>query len=104
MGRVGLLPGFIGFAHRTTWTPVNALLLNAVLGIAAILFLDTARLITLSAMGAAVLYVVAMLSLIRLRRTEPDLVRPYRAPLYPWLPLIALSLAALCFCIMAWTL
>jgi ethanolamine permease len=102
MGRVGILPRFVGFTHRTTWTPANALLLNAAAGIAAILFLDTAKLITLSAMGAAVLYVVAMLSLIRLRRTEPGLARPYRTPFYPWLPIIALVIAAFAFCVMAY--
>lgn len=34
-----------------------------------------------------------MLSLFRLRRTEPDLERPFRAPLYPALPAVALTLA-----------
>ena len=102
MGRVGFLPRAIGLAHPFTRTPVNALLLNAAAGIGAILFLDTAKLITLSAMGAAVLYVVAMISLIRLRKKEPDLVRPYRTPLYPWLPLIALAVAAFSFCVMVY--
>src|SRR5712672_77103 len=36
-----------------------------------------------------------MLSLFRLRRREPDLERPFAAPLYPWFPAIALLLAAI---------
>jgi len=35
-----------------------------------------------------------MLSLFRLRRREPDLARPYRAPGFPIVPGFALALAA----------
>ena len=102
MGRVGFLPHFIGHTLRTTKTPAAALLLNLVIGIAAILFLNTGGLITMSAFGAVTLYVVSMLALLRLRKLEPDLARPYRTPLYPLLPLTAIviatgSLATMCY-------
>ncbi len=47
--------------------------------------------------GALVMYGMSMASLFRLRRSEPDLARPYRAPFYPVAPAIALALAAICF-------
>ena len=100
MGRAGILPRAIGTAHPTTRTPVYALLLNAAFGAAAIHWFDTTRLITFSAIGAVVLYIVSMLALLRLRRKEPGLPRPYRAPFYPWFPLIALTLAAFALCVM----
>ena len=94
MGRVGFLPHFIGHTVRRTKTPVAALFLNLAIGVTAILWLDTDGLITMSALGAVTLYVVSMIALLRLRRTEPDLPRPYRVPLYPLFPLVALILAA----------
>ncbi len=93
MGRVGFLPHFIGRVHPRTETPLNALLLNMAIGMAAILFFDTGKLITMSAMGAALLYIVSMLALFQLRKKEPDLKRPYRTPFYPWFPATALVIA-----------
>ena len=46
MGRVRFLPEFIGRVHPRTGTPINALLLNLLIGTLSILFLDTGRLIT----------------------------------------------------------
>ena len=37
------------------------------------------------------MYAVSMLALFRLRRSQPELARPYRAPLYPYLPAVALG-------------
>jgi ethanolamine permease len=54
----------------------------------------TASIVTLSAMGALLMYTVAMAALFRLRAIEPHLVRPFRAPLYPFLPALALLMAA----------
>ncbi len=54
----------------------------------------------MSALGAVTLYIIAMLSLFALRRREPDLPRPYRAPCYPILPLVAFLLAALALLMM----
>ena len=43
-----------------------------------------------------------MLALFRLRRTQPDLERPYRAPFYPVLPLVALALSVLSLAVIVW--
>jgi len=37
-----------------------------------------------------------MASLFKLRRSEPALERPYRAPAYPWFPALALGAAVVC--------
>ena len=50
-----------------------------------------------AAFGALMLYMLSMLSLFKLREVEPELERPYRAPLYPVLPGLAFVLAAFCF-------
>ncbi|HEY2837909.1 MAG TPA: amino acid permease [Pirellulales bacterium] len=95
MGRVGFLPRVLGKTHPRFHTPVNALLLNMAIGVTAIFCFDTGGLITMSALGAVTLYVIAMLSLFALRKREPDLPRPYRAPFYPVTPAVALVLALL---------
>ena len=41
-----------------------------------------------------------MAALFALRRREPDLPRPYRVPLYPLLPLVAMTLAAVALAVM----
>jgi ethanolamine permease len=49
------------------------------------------------------MYVLAMAALFQLRTSEPGLLRPFRAPLFPWLPGLALALAVLCLISVAWT-
>jgi len=97
MGRVGFLPRATGHVHPATNTPVIALLINMAIGIVAICFLDTAGLITMSAFGAVTLYIISMVALLRLRKLEPDLERPYKTPFYPLFPLAALIIAVFCF-------
>jgi uncharacterized membrane protein len=43
-----------------------------------------------------------MAALFKLRRSEPKLIRPFRAPLYPWAPAFALAMAVLCLVAMVW--
>ena len=57
----------------------------------------TGDIITLSVFGALALYVISMLSLLKLRKSEPELERPYRAPGFPYVPYLALGLAAASF-------
>jgi ethanolamine permease len=100
MGRVGFLPHVLGRAHPRTGTPVNALALNFAIGVVSIYFLDTAGLITMSALAAVTLYIISMTALFALRRHEPDLPRPYRTPFYPLLPAVAMLLATLALLMM----
>lgn len=55
-------------------------------------FLDTAELITISALGACGMYILSLVSYFVLRKKEPEMPRPYKAPLYPLLPGVALIL------------
>jgi ethanolamine permease len=96
LARAGYLPSFLAYIHPTRHTPVWAVVVPALLGAAVVLTGKTDAAITLSVLGAAVLYLLSMVSLFVLRRRQPDLPRPFRAPLYPLFPLIALALALLC--------
>jgi ethanolamine permease len=96
-GRVKFAPAFLGSVSKQFQTPANALLVNMGIGILALLTGKTAEIITMSVFGALTLYVVSMISLLRLRRSEPNLPRPFRVPLYPVFPWTALVIATISF-------
>ncbi len=99
-GRVKFAPAFLGKIHSRFRTPSNALLVNMVIGIIALLTGKTSEIITISVFGALTLYMVSMVSMLRLRIKEPALERPFKVPLYPFFPLIALIIAAVSFAAM----
>lgn len=74
-------------------TPANALVINMLIGILALVTGRTAEVITLSVFGALTLYCFSMISLVRLRSKEPDLDRPFKTPFYPFFPWIAFGIA-----------
>lgn len=105
LARAGYLPGYFAKVHPRFRTPVRALIAGGVVGIAAV-FSDewvtfggqplTANIVTMAVLGAIVMYIVSMAALLRLRRTEPDLHRPFQAPFYPVFPLLALIGGVVC--------
>ena len=92
-GRVNYAPSILGKVHPKFKTPANALLLNMLLGIGALLTGRTADIITISVFGAITLYIISMITVVVLRNKEPGLQRPFRVPFYPVFPLIALTIA-----------
>ncbi|MDZ0572610.1 ethanolamine permease [Klebsiella variicola] len=111
LARAGYLPAGLATLNRRTRTPHLAILAGGVVGIAAI-FSDslitisgmplTACIVTMSVFGAIVMYITSMAALFKLRRSEPKLIRPFRAPLYPLAPAFALGMAVLCLVAMVW--
>lgn len=82
--------------------PVNAVLFTTGFGIVALLSGKTNELITLAAIGAVVMYMISMASLLALRKKEPDLLRPYKTPFYPYFPIISFGLSLVCFLAMTY--
>ncbi|WP_404710083.1 ethanolamine permease [Sphingomonas sp. MMS24-J13] len=111
LARAGYLPAACARLHPRFQTPDVATIVGGVIGIAAI-YSDnliviagqtlTASIVTLSAFGALLMYVTSMASLFRLRRIAPDLDRPWRTPLYPLAPAVALGIAGFALLTMAW--
>jgi amino acid transporter len=93
LARAGQLPSKLGEV-APSGIPRWSLAVSSVLAIA---FAATGTYETVVAMNVAVglLVVIAVnLSAIRLRRSEPDLPRPFRIPWFPLPPLIAIGLNA----------
>lgn len=105
LARAGFLPAYFAEVHPTFRTPVRALVVGGVVGVAAV-FSDefvtfggqslTANIVTMAVLGALVMYIVSMAALFKLRQTEPNLERPFRAPFYPVFPAIALGTGVVC--------
>jgi len=91
-GKARFAPPVFGKIHPTFHTPANALLLNMGIGIVALLTGRTAEIITIAVFGALFLYLFSMLSLIKLRISEPELPRPFKVPFYPLFPYTALTI------------
>ncbi|MFB9240500.1 ethanolamine permease [Massilia antarctica] len=105
LAREGYLPHYFAKIHPRFKTPHRAVLAGGVVGIAAIYSDElikiggqtlTANIVTMSVFGAITMYIVSMLALFKLRRSEPQMVRPFSAPLYPYVPLFALLGALVC--------
>ena len=92
-GKARCIPEIFGRIHPSFNTPVYALLLNMALGIIALFTGQTADIISIACFGAITLYIFAMLSVLIIRKKEPDLPRPFSVPLYPYFPIIALVIA-----------
>ncbi|HTJ97729.1 MAG TPA: ethanolamine permease [Rhodocyclaceae bacterium] len=109
--RAGYLPGWFGAVHPKFKTPHRAIIAGGVIGIAAI-FSDellqfggqtlTANIVTMSVFGALLMYILSMAALFKLRRTEPQMQRPFKAPFYPIFPAIALGGATIALLTVIW--
>jgi amino acid transporter len=74
--------------HPQFRTPHVAILLSAVLGIALVMSRSFESLANTFVLAAWPFYALSVAALFRLRRTRPELARPYRAAGYPFVPAI----------------
>ena len=88
MSRDGLLPSALASVHKKFLTPwINTLLVGAAaMGAAGFLSLDA--LSDLSNVGSLAAFALVCITVIYLRVSEPGLVRPFRTPLYPVVPIL----------------
>lgn len=113
LGRESYIPKWLAGVHPRFRTPHRAILIGGVIGIAAI-YSDnvkalqiaghslTENVMTLSVFGALLLYLISLLALFKLRRDEPEMPRSYRAPFYPYSPLVALLFVLISLCAMVY--
>ncbi len=95
MARAGLFFEWLGKVHPRLRSPIGALLLEGILGALIALTGTFEQLLSLYVFVMWIFAALGAFTVIRLRLTEPSLLRPYRAWGYPWTPLvfIAASLA-----------
>ncbi|MCB1179281.1 MAG: amino acid permease, partial [Leptospiraceae bacterium] len=96
VAREGFLPKFLSKLNPSNGSPTYACIAGGFVGIIGIISGKTDELITLSVLGAIIMYQISMVSVFVLRKKEPGLHRPFKAPLYPIFPAIALILSTFC--------
>jgi len=91
MARDGLLPRRLAETHESYLTPRRITVITAVVVtiLAGLLSLETlAKLVNIGTLFA---FVLVSLGVIYLRRNDPERPRPFRTPLVPALPLLAIA-------------
>ena len=95
MSRDGLLPAWAGRVHPRFHTPhVSTLVTGLVVALAAG-FTPIGTLGSLVSIGTLMAFVIVSLGIIVLRRSRPDLPRPFRMPWVPVLPLLSAAVSAI---------
>jgi ethanolamine permease len=94
-GRVDYIPRVFGNVHSKFKTPANALIINMVIGIIALMTGKTGDIITIACFGAITLYIFSSITVMILRKKNPEIPRPFKVPLYPYFPIISLTIAVI---------
>jgi basic amino acid/polyamine antiporter, APA family len=90
MARDGLLPPWAARVHPKYRTPHVATILTGVFVAAFAAVSNIDEVVELCNIGTLFAFVLVALGIIVLRRTAPDRPRPFRTPLVPWVPLLAI--------------
>jgi APA family basic amino acid/polyamine antiporter len=91
MSRDGLLPKIFQRLNAKTHSPdLNTYIVAAFIAVLAA-FVPLDVLVNLTSMGTLIAFAIVSLGVIILRRTQPDLPRGYRVPLYPVVPVVSVG-------------
>ena len=88
IARDGLLPPFFAYVHPKTGTPLGSILVAGVIMLAFAGFLPLGKLAEIANIGTLGAFVVVCAGVIVLRRTQPNLPRPFKSPLSPLIPIL----------------
>jgi len=92
LSRANYLPAALSRIHHRFQTPHWALIGGAVVGIISLFTGTTDKIIVISALGAVVMYIISMLSLLQLKKGGKT-IGSFQTPFYPWFPVICLILS-----------
>ncbi|HXW98237.1 MAG TPA: amino acid permease, partial [Methanomicrobiales archaeon] len=90
MSRDGLLPCSFGTVHKTLRTPVKVTLLVGTTTAILASLLPLTSIAELVNIGTLAAFIIVSSGVLVLRRTRPDLERPFRTPLVPWVPALCI--------------
>ncbi|MGB7212175.1 MAG: amino acid permease [Gemmatimonadales bacterium] len=90
MARDGLLPPFLSKVHPRFKTPWIGTILTGIFVAVFAAFANIAEVVDLTNIGTLFAFILVSVGVIVLRRTEPERVRPFRAPWVPVTPIISI--------------
>lgn len=88
MARDGLIPSVMAVVHKRFKTPWINTIVVGIIACTAAGFLSLDALADLSNVGSLAAFALVCITVIYLRFSSPDLVRPFRTPLYPVVPIL----------------
>ncbi len=89
LGRDGLLPGAVAKIHPKFRTPFRFTIGTTIVVATLAAFVPIDALAEMVSIGTLFAFVVVAIAVAVLRRTEPDMERPFRTPQVPWLPIVS---------------
>jgi basic amino acid/polyamine antiporter, APA family len=90
MGKDKEIPQSLAYIHPRFRTPTVALIFLGVMGVVGSYFTELIVLFDTAASAVLLCYILVVVSLITLRRKEPNLERPYKTWGYPVVPIVAI--------------
>ncbi len=88
MGREGQLPERLGNIHHKYGTPYSALMASAAIMLVATIVAPISLVGNLASLFSLLGFIVVNLAVIKLRRDQPNLNRPFEIPFYPAPPIL----------------
>jgi basic amino acid/polyamine antiporter, APA family len=95
MARDGLLPAWAAKVHPRFKTPHVTTIITGFLVAIPSLFFNVDEMVNLTNIGTFFAFILVMLGIIVLRRTDPARHRPFRMPWVPLLPLVGIAICLL---------
>jgi len=102
LARSGYLPSMLSKVNARFRTPNNALIAGGIVGLISLFTGTTDKVITISALGAVVMYGISMVCLLVIRRKHTVSNASFKTPFYPYFPWIALLLSFICTLSIIW--
>lgn len=90
IARDGLLPGIFARIHSKFKTPVFSILIISLIASIIAAFVSLTDLVQLVNIGTLVAFIIVSLAVIILRKQQPEIHRPFKTPLVPFIPVIAI--------------
>ena len=93
MCRDGLMPEGLATVNPRYGTPARLTIILGVLISIIAAFVPLSQIVRLVNIGTLFAFVLVNIGVIILRRTRPDMPRPYKVPFSPWFPLLGIAFA-----------
>ncbi len=90
MAKDGEIPRPLAYVNPRFRTPSTALIFLGIMGVLGSVFTELIVLFDTAASAVLLCYLLVVISVIRLRRKEPDMERPYKMWGYPAIPILAI--------------
>jgi len=96
MARDGLIPpGFFGAIHEKFRTPWKSTILTGIFVAVLASFLPLRILAELVNIGTLLAFIIVCAAVLIMRRTNPELHRPFKAPFFPFVPILGIAICLL---------